>query len=71
LESHQFSLLHYFSKEMENRGGGPSPWFAGLADAQRKTGAWFIEHFPSVPKAVAIAALNVAEQLVTEDAHFA
>lgn len=31
----------------------------------------FIEHFPSVPKDVAIAALNVAEQLVTEDAHFA
>lgn len=31
----------------------------------------FIEHFPSVPKSVAIAALKVAEQLVTEDAHFA
>lgn len=31
----------------------------------------FIEHFPSVPTDVAIAALNVAEQLVSEDAHFA
>lgn len=31
----------------------------------------FLEHFPSVPKGIAIAALRVAEQLATEDAHFA
>ena len=31
----------------------------------------FLEHFPSVPKGVAVAALTIAEQLATEDAHFA
>jgi uncharacterized protein (DUF433 family) len=31
----------------------------------------FLEHFPSVPKGIAIATLKVAEQLATEDAHLA
>lgn len=31
----------------------------------------FLAHFPSVPKSIAIAALTVAEHLVTDDAHFA
>lgn len=31
----------------------------------------FLEHYPSVPKDIAITALRLAEQLAIEDAHFA
>lgn len=31
----------------------------------------FLEHYPSVPKDIAITALGLAEQLAIEDAHFA